>query len=372
MPESNSGNVLAGIRRLGRAGYDVTQTVDLRTFYLATFACSRFATFLNVPDIHEDGTWPEFIEHCHDEEFDALLPFGHVKTAFVSLHRDEIGIPTCTPPYDTFHFGHDKGLTMTCAHAIDVPYPRTWYSYEWEEVDVFPVVVKARKSCGVDSGIRYAFHEGELESAIRDLEVQPCMGEISDYKKPIIQEYIAGDIYDVVGLYQNGVPKVAIAQRRIETIPLEGGPGVWNITVREPELIEQSCALLDYFEWHGPYQTEWMKDPRDGKFKLIELNPKMWGTMELAIRAGIDIPVLAAQVAMGEEIPQYVEPFPGTEAYEVGVQKFWPLNNIMNFRRDPSFRRFAMGVCLPDLYDLTDPFPSLYDLGATVKRCLTS
>ena len=51
--------------------------------------------------------------------------------------------------------------------------------------------------------------------------------------------------------------------------------------------------------WKGIAMVEWKVDPRDGRPKLMEVNPRFWGSLELAVRSGVDFPVLYAQAAAG-------------------------------------------------------------------------
>jgi len=365
IPDANSTNVLAVIRRLGRAGFHVVQTMDLDHVSLSCLARSRYAEVVDLDGLNGCGRWPDLWFFLGGRRVDAVLPVGHVMSAFMSLNRDRLdglGIRTCTPQYPVFKFGHDKLLTMEAAMDAGVPCPAFWGPEEWPGIQIFPLIVKGRKSCGVDAGVRFVSNARELGLALNELCSKEGLGLITDYS-PLIQEYIPGDIYDVVGLYSRGSPRVAIAQRRVETIPLSGGPGVWNVTVDAPELVEQSCALLDHVGWHGPYQTEWVLDRRDNRFKLIELNPKLWGTLELAIRAGVDVPVLTARLALGEDIPQVM-------GYRVGVKKFWPLTNLLNFRESPSLRRGIMATFLPEMIDWRDPLPSIHGILAGLKRAV--
>jgi predicted ATP-grasp superfamily ATP-dependent carboligase len=70
-------------------------------------------------------------------------------------------------------------------------------------------------------------------------------------------------------------------------------------------------------KWHGPAQLEFRLDPRDGKAKLIEMNTRFWGALDLAIQAGIDFPYLSCQMALHGDIKP-------TYDYKVGVRyRMW-------------------------------------------------
>jgi biotin carboxylase len=87
--------------------------------------------------------------------------------------------------------------------------------------------------------------------------------------------------------------------------------------------------------------VEFKHDERDGGFKLMEINPRFWASLELAIASGIDFPLLAARLATGEEI----EP---VEDYAIGVKFRWLAQDILHLSQRPG--------ALPDfLGDFFDP-----------------
>jgi predicted ATP-grasp superfamily ATP-dependent carboligase len=104
--------------------------------------------------------------------------------------------------------------------------------------------------------------------------------------------------------------------------------------------------------------VEFKVDPRDNEPKLMELNPRFWGSLALAIQAGVDFPYLLYKMAMGEAFEPIVE-------YEVGVRCRWLLpgdilhflTNPQRFHLEPSFFRFR-GIA-DDILSLDDPMPAL-------------
>jgi predicted ATP-grasp superfamily ATP-dependent carboligase len=102
--------------------------------------------------------------------------------------------------------------------------------------------------------------------------------------------------------------------------------------------------------------VEFKVDPRDNEPKLMELNPRFWGSLALAIHAGVDFPYLLYKMAMGEEFEPVVE-------YKVGVRCRWLLpgdilhffQNPKRFRLKPSFFRFR--GTHDDILSCDDPMP---------------
>jgi predicted ATP-grasp superfamily ATP-dependent carboligase len=108
-----------------------------------------------------------------------------------------------------------------------------------------------------------------------------------------------------------------MTQRRIRMRPRQGGIGLENETTDEPGLREAAIALLAELGWHGPASVEFKVDARDGRPRLLDINGRFWGTLGLAIRAGIDFPGLACRVAVEGD----VDP---VDDYAIGVRMRWP------------------------------------------------
>jgi predicted ATP-grasp superfamily ATP-dependent carboligase len=141
---------------------------------------------------------------------------------------------------------------------------------------------------------------------------------VYDFSQAVVQEYVPGELHDVCLLFNRGEPRAVLTQRRVLMYPRDGGVGVVNETTAERDLCEPAIALLRALDWHGPAQVEFKRDSRDGRPKLIEVNGRFWGTLDLSIRAGVNFPLLAARLAAAGE----VEPAP---PYRVGLRYWWPV-----------------------------------------------
>lgn len=82
--------------------------------------------------------------------------------------------------------------------------------------------------------------------------------------------------------------------------PIYGGVGAVNVTTHDKKLAELARRLLEEIKWHGPAQVEFKFDERDKTYKLIELNPKLWGTLDLSIRVGFNFPAMIRDILLGE------------------------------------------------------------------------
>jgi len=155
--------------------------------------------------------------------------------------------------------------------------------------------------------------------------VKPCMGHgmhdvfqvdslgeawdcIKSAKRDfVVQEFIPGKVGSMylVGLLYNFKGELVrrFVSRSIRTLYPTGGPATAGISLDLPVLAEVTERLIGLVgEWCGPVNVEWMLDPRDEEFKLIEINPRMWGYGYLAVGSGTNFPDLIVKLACGKDV----------------------------------------------------------------------
>jgi predicted ATP-grasp superfamily ATP-dependent carboligase len=164
------------------------------------------------------------------------------------------------------------------------------------------------------------------------------------YPYPLIQEMIPMDgPFLAVGLLfdQAGEPVAGFVQRSLREFPVTGGSSTLRESISDPLLLAQAISLLREIGWVGLAQVEFKIDPRNGQPKLMEINPRCWNSIQLAIEAGVNFPLLLYKVAMGI-------PFEPVFDYAVGVRSRWLipgdilhfLTNSKRFSMEPSFFAF--------------------------------
>ncbi len=380
IPESMRRNVLAAVRSLGRSGHRVTLALPRPSTDSRRTALSRLAERLSrsryVSDILSVGSPMEDIDRYVDDvvrllqakRFDAVLPFSHVTCGALSYGKARVERYAGVPTGDLDHFMvlHNKLSTVRLAESLGVPVPETHCPQDAAELErlathlTYPVVIKARIGCGVRRGIRYARNRDELLSGYAEVTAYPSYAFLDDFSRPLIQEYVPGRIHDVASMCCNGRLVGALTQLRAITYPLSGGVGAVNVTTWEPEMLKYAKRLLETAGWHGPALAEFKLDPRDNTYKLLEVNPKFWGTTDLSIKAGIDFPRMACEIARdGDTAPSF--------DYKVGLTYRWATGyEILCVAQDPdrlkAMRGYVSRFFKKDtVYDfsLTDPMPDV-------------
>ena len=114
-----------------------------------------------------------------------------------------------------------------------------------------------------------------------------------------------------------GATLAAFAHRRIREKPPTGGVSVYREAVAvAPDLREYSERLLARFHWRGAAMVEFKQDARTGVSYLMEINGRLWGSLQLAIDAGVDFPRMLVGAALGERQET-------VDAFREGVRCRW-------------------------------------------------
>jgi predicted ATP-grasp superfamily ATP-dependent carboligase len=312
---------LAVARTLGRRGWRVCLAGDDATdqaFY-SRYCCERFL----YPSPRSD--FPGFVAALRDRvargSYDVVLPMSDYATVALSRYRERFERHThlAVPAYEALMATFDKPTVLARARALGIAVPRTFVPDSLDEVARvadqldYPCVLKPRRGAGAE-GVRYADSRADLirKYAATDRRSDAVM----HYWPPIVQEYVPGPVHDVNLLLDHGRFVAAQVERRLEMCPATGGPSVLVETTDEPELVGLALRLLQPLGWHGPAEAEFKIDQHDGRPHLMEVNTRFWGSIDIGIQAGIDMPYLACRLAMAEPIEAVTD-------YRVGLRYRW-------------------------------------------------
>jgi predicted ATP-grasp superfamily ATP-dependent carboligase len=124
------------------------------------------------------------------------------------------------------------------------------------------------------------------------------------------------------------------AHRRIREKPPAGGVSVYRESIAaEPDLVRRSRELLQRFGWEGVAMIEYKVDAATGEPYLMEVNGRFWGSLQLAVDAGVDFPALLASLALGQHPPAIT-------SYRTGVRSRWWWGDVdsllLRLRRSPA------------------------------------
>ena len=359
---------LAAVRSLGRRGIRVV--VGERT-RLAPALWSRYAARRVVYPSARYRTEQFIARLCavvERERVGVVLPMEEETLLRVLRRREALGnhvaIPVADP--ETIERLRDKAQLFQLADSLGVAMPKTYYPESRADVEriareaAFPLVVKPRVSTGA-VGRRYVYAARDLAAAWSEVDER--------FAKPIVQDYIpdgGGAFGASVLVGPRGERLASFVHKRLREYPVSGGASTLRVSVRDPEMVEITFRLLEAVAWRGVAMAEFRRDPRDGRPKLIELNPRFWGSLNLAIQSGVDFPYLLYRMARGESIEPVHE-------YREGVVGRWLLQgDLLHYltnpnrrRMDPSFWRFRGPDWHYDIVSWNDPLPTVAKILST-------
>ena len=290
-------NTLAAVRSLGKRGIgcyvlaDGSKPVSAYSKY-----CAGYFT-VGKPNS------PDFVEKLQkiviQNNFDVLLPIGFNSYKKIIEKQNELKAYLTVPIVDPgrFRIAAAKDETMSFAHKQGVLTPK---SYSHDEVlsgavDSFPVVIKPAEESGI---VSYARDQEALIGHYEQLTTN--VGRNS--QPPLVQEYIPGtNGFGFYALYWQGQLITYYIHQRIHMYPRSGGASTMAKTYYHEDIYEQGKKLLDALGWHGVAMVEFKRHQDNGKFYLIEVNPKYWGSLDLAIAAGAEIPYYHVMTALGRD-----------------------------------------------------------------------
>jgi predicted ATP-grasp superfamily ATP-dependent carboligase len=298
-----------------------------------------------------------------------LIP-GHEDILAVARYRDRLPGNVVLPVGDAETIGLtiNKWHIIRLAKAAGVPVPRTLKPENQQElVDHarsigYPAVVKTQLG-NSGKGVFIAHNASECVSRFERL-VQTYHLPVANW--PVIQAFAPGAGYGVCLLYNQGQFRASFCERYIRCKDGQFGTSVFRESVRAPKLEAYGRALMESLAWHGVAHLDFHYDEATGEAALIEVNPRFWGALDLAVRAGVDFPWLLYRMGVDGD----VEP---VTSYRVGVKSRWIVGEMLhlfNLIRRGSIGQAARWVAAVlgsradgfDDFRLADPIPLLAEM----------
>jgi predicted ATP-grasp superfamily ATP-dependent carboligase len=387
--DSHLGSAVAVIRSLARRGHHVV-AASPEPYSPGSYSRHAAETHRDpAPSQDATAAGAALLEIVRERGVDLLVPVTDEVILPILEVRDRFGeqciVAAAADP--AFTLARDKVATLELAASVGIPTPRTAVVADTAAArDLagtlrWPVVVKPQVS-------RVATKDGSIATVrvayaddTEDLERR--IAAFEGLCPAVVQEYCAGTPIGVELLMHEGRPLAAFQHRRLREVPITGGASSLRESMPlDPGLLRQSVRLLEALEWTGLAMVEFKVGP-DGP-RLMEINGRIWGSLPLALRAGMDFPARLADMHLSGPPPAGA---PLATSYEIGVRSrnleldvLWVASVLRRRRRYPFLpaprRREALVAGLgwlspADGYDilaLRDPWPGLAELARIAKK----
>ena len=329
--DSSERAALAVIRSLGRRGIEVVaaDSTSFNTGFLSKY-CSRRVIY-PPPQKNKSKFVDSMLRLVKNENFDLLIPITDFTMIPILERRDEFEeyVKVAAPPYKTAIKAFDKARTIKIAEEQGISCPRTFLLGDPDDLKVaenlkYPVVVKPRmKVLWIeDRAIMVKVTPGNYAYNSEDLmkKYVKITSQFNSFDIPhdffMIQEFAEGKGYGVEALMHNSELKAIFMHKRLREYPITGGASTLRVSVRNEKLMNYAVDLLNAMDWQGVAMVEFKLDELSGDAKLLEVNGRFWGSLPLAITAGVDFPYLLYKLMMGENVASCYD-------YKVGVMQRW-------------------------------------------------
>jgi predicted ATP-grasp superfamily ATP-dependent carboligase len=311
-----------------------------------------------------------------------LYPTREENVAAVAANRDRLlrDFRVPTPGLEAIRHVWDKRETYRLAERLSIPIPRTWFPQAEHDLTAIDAEGPFAVKPAIKEHFFYQTHakawraddRAQLASVFRQAARIAGDGEV------IVQELIPGggrEQYAYCALFREDRAVASMTVRRRRQHPSDfGRASTYVETISLPELAVPSARFLQAIGYYGLAELEYKRDPRDGAYKLLDVNARTWGYHTLGRPAGVDFPYLLFRDQIGAEV--------GEAHARPGIRWIRLVTDLPNAVRDiragtlrsRDYLRSLRGVDTEAVFSLRDPLPGLYEIALipylAVKRGL--
>lgn len=298
------------LRSLGARGIPVYVVDDEHSISRFSRHSTRAITVRNLRDERQTVDTVLEIGRRFDLGGWVLYPTRDETVAAFARHRSQLAdffrVPT--PDWNTIKWVWDKRNTYRLANELGIPTPKTWYPRGLEELEHitanFPLAVKP----AIKEHFFYATrakawranNHFELRDLFQRLPAQMESGEV------MIQDLIpggGGQQFAYCAFFKGHRAIGSMVVRRSRQHPPEfGRASTFVETTEVPIIEEQSERFLRAIDYYGLVEIEYKLDPRDGQYKLLDVNGRTWGYHTLGKSAGVDFSYMLFADQLGNAV----------------------------------------------------------------------
>lgn len=309
--DGNQRASLAAVRSLGSKGLWVAVGESSTTSLAGS---SRFCSAtLAYPDPFSSPRlfFDELLRQIIELRISFLLPVTEGTTYVLLRYRDELPEKVVLPFPDNQAVEQlaNKNELFKLAQKLGIPVPKTLFCQSVDDglraldrIDRYPVVLKPYKSKILQQD---SILSTQVSVAGSRKQAKAVLEKYPYFDFPFtVQSFIEGSGQGIFALFDHGEPVCYFAHKRLREKPPGGGVSVLceSAPVNQ-QLKDAADKLLQHVGWHGVAMVEF-RVSSDGTGYLMEVNPRFWGSLQLAIDSGIDFPWWLYLVSAGESIPQ--------------------------------------------------------------------
>lgn len=359
------------LEAFNKLGAEITLFCEKKLSY-GYFSRYKKRTIICPPIHHNTEEYKDFLlKHLQNNRYDIIIPLFNDTAEFASKHKsliEQTGSKVEIPDWDIFIRAHDKEKLMDICREIGIPHPKTANpsktSYEEAIAYVgYPCLIKPNISAGA-RGIKVIHNKDEFDAHYNNI--------VEQFGESTIQEFIPQTGKQLnVQIYRDktGAVVASSCYEKTRYYPIDGGTATCNKIIDRPDLVEKYMKILDYLGWEGAADFDCIEDPRTGVDLLMEINPRVPGTVKASFLAGINFAEIMMHHAKNIPFKKY-EYKHGFYMRNFGTELIWFLASKDRFKCTPNWFNF-LGK---DIYyvdgSFADPMPFIGGLLSGAKKLL--
>lgn len=286
-------------------------TVDLYTGDCNPVASGRFLSekFIELPKAGSNEFIPFILQFCLQNGIEVIFPLVTSELFKLAQHKQTFldnGIKILVSDYGSLSIANDKGKLYTHLYQQGISVPSfqiistveglqdaaTKLGYPQKPVCIKPTVSNGSRGVRI---LQENVDEFDLLFHYKPNNLYATLDKITQILKNkrfpelLVSDYLPGDEYTIDTIVQKGIPKLILPRIRTK---MNSGISVQGTFIKQDEIIAYCDDILRSLHLSGPIGLQ-VKADRNGKFKLLEINPRIQGTSVAAMGMGINLPVLA-------------------------------------------------------------------------------
>ena len=358
------------VRSLGQRGIPVCVIDDQLSVSSFSHYTSRFVQVKELRDERKTVETVLEVGHRFGLRNWILFPTRDETVVAFSRNRAELSeffrVPT--PDWETVKWAWNKKNTYELAEKLNIPCPQTFNPRSEEELDALRSKLPLAIKPAVKENFFYATGAKAWRAQTID-ELRQIYRKAARHiplEEILVQQIIPGDGSHQVSycaFFSNGQAHGSMVARRSRQHPREFGRAATFVeSIELPFIEELSQRFLKTIDYYGLVEVEFKHDPRDGEYKLLDVNARSWGFHALGSAAGVDFSYMLYADQVGKPIlPSRAKP---------GVGWLRLLTDVPTAISDILGRQITLGEYLASLrktrvesvFSRKDPLPSIAEI----------
>jgi predicted ATP-grasp superfamily ATP-dependent carboligase len=289
---------LVGAKGLVHDGWTVGCAASIPSLASRSRSCSEFHLIASLRDDPERFC-ADVAKTIAEGRYDVVFPTWEAATSALSSAREQLPGVFPFPAHEVVLTSFDKYALSEIAQASGIASPATTHASD-QTLSSFRYPALVKPASHADAYFPALVVDGPDAARARAREIEAAGGS-----PPLLQEHVQGALVAVAFVADRDGRLLSVSQQRAELVwPPQTGITARGVTEPiDPDLLERVTDFVGRVGWWGLAQLQFLRGP-DGVERLIDFNGRYYGSMALALRAGVNHPATWARVALGMPVAQ--------------------------------------------------------------------